>query len=225
MTGWILIVGLAIVIMAVLVFVVKIPRTSWEFVAAALMLGLAGYAWQGNAGYAGAPKSAAESFTAAEREYQELRIAQRKRLDYEFSGARGWLIFADGQARKGNYQAAAIVLANAIEQHPENSDLWVALGNVLDSASEGMISPAATYAYRRAAAINPKDPRPAFDMALALAQSGKLEEARAIWAELLQNNPKDEAIRASASAGVARVDAMLGSREPDRVLPPRTLQK
>ena len=212
--GWLIIAVMSVAILAILIFVVKIPRKTWEFVAAALMIGLAGYAWQGHPSYAGAPKSAADSFTDAEREYQELRIAQRKRLDYEFSGARGWHVMADGYTRKGDYESAATVLVNATEKHPNNPDLWVALGNVLDSASNGMVSPAAQYAYRKAATIKPDDPRPIFDMGLALAQSGRLEEARSMWIGLLEGEVKDENIRASAEAGIARINAMLGVETP-----------
>ena len=59
MTGWVIAAAFAICLMTLLVAVGRIPRVSWELTAAALLLGLAGYAWQGNPGLAGAPRSAA----------------------------------------------------------------------------------------------------------------------------------------------------------------------
>ena len=56
MTGWIIAFGIAILVMVALCFVGRIPRVTREIVAAALLVGLAGYVWQGHPGLAGAPR-------------------------------------------------------------------------------------------------------------------------------------------------------------------------
>ncbi len=209
--GWLIIALIAIATLAILLFWVRIPRGSWEFVAAAVVLGIAGYAWQGNPGYAGAPKAAAEDFSEPDNEAQRVMLQQRKDMDYEFSGARSWLVMADAQSRQGKFASASVVLKNAIEKQPENPDLWVALGNALVGHSNGFISPAAQYAFQKAANIAPDNPAPPYFMGLALAQSGRLEEARALWQSLLERAPEDAPIRAQLESLIARVDASLGA--------------
>ena len=209
MTGWLIIVALVIAIMAILIFVAKIPRGAWEFTAAALTLGLAGYAWQGHPGYAGAPTSAADEFGAAAQESEEARLDLRKKMDYEFSGGRSWLVLADSQSRSGDFVAAAKILHSAIAKQPGNADLWVALGNALAGQSGGFLTPASRLAYERAAAINPNHPGPPFFMGLALAQEGQLDEARILWQDLLARTGPDAPWRDNVTAGLARIDAVL----------------
>jgi cytochrome c-type biogenesis protein CcmH len=77
----------------------------------------------------------------------------------------------------------------------------VALGNTLVGHSDGLITPAAQFAFQKAAKISPEHPGPPFFMGLALAQSGKLVEARAIWAELLRRAPADAPIGKTSRPG------------------------
>ncbi|WP_164116849.1 tetratricopeptide repeat protein [Sphingorhabdus sp. Alg239-R122] len=209
--GWLIIALIAVITLAILVFWARIPRGSWEFVAAAVILGIAGYAWQGNPSYAGAPKAAAEDFSEADNEAQRAMLQQRKGMDYEFSGARSWLVMADAQSQQGKFASATVILKNAIEKQPENPDLWVALGNALVGHSDGFISPAAQYTFQKAANIAPDSPAPPYFLGLALAQSGRLEEARSLWQSLLDRAPEDAPIRAQLESLIARVDASLGA--------------
>ena len=59
MIGWIIAIGLLALVSIALVAIGRIPRTAWEITAAALLLGLAGYAWQGRPGLAGSPRQPA----------------------------------------------------------------------------------------------------------------------------------------------------------------------
>ncbi len=219
--GWLIIALIAIITMAILILWVKIPRGSWEFVAAALILGVAGYAWQANPRYAGAPKEAVENFSDIESEVEAAMLEQRKSMDYEFSGARSWLVMADSQSRQGKYASASVILKNALKKQPQNPDLWVALGNALVGHSDGFISPASQYAYQKAANIAPDNPAAPYFMGLALAQSGRLEEARALWQSLLNRAPEDAPIRAQLESLIARVDASLGAGAQITVPPER----
>jgi hypothetical protein len=97
--------------------------------------------------------------------------------------------------------AAATVLGKAVKADPNDADLWVALGNTLVGHSDGLITPAAQFAFQKAAKISPEHPGPPFFMGLALAQSGKLVEARAIWAELLRRAPADAPIGKTSRPG------------------------
>ena len=209
MTGWLIIFVIVSLIMVALIFLAKIPRASWEFVAAALVLGLTGYAWQGHPGYAGAPTSAAQTFGPAARESEALRLDLREKMDYQFSGSRSWLVLADSQSRSGDFVGASKILRNAIDKHPDNVDLWVALGNALAAQSGGVLTPAAEFAYDKAASLDPAHPGPPFFKGLALVQAGQFEDARMLWSGLLARTKPDMPWRATVAAGIARIDIIL----------------
>jgi len=206
---WVLILGLAVVVFAVLVFVLKVPRATWEIAGAALLFGLAGYAVQGHASLPGAPKAPVEDQRAADA----TLLRQRQQMGDKFGEGQSWLVVADALSREGQFRAAADFLGRAVAQHPDDADLWVALGNALIGHSDGMITPAAQFALRRAAKLNPDHPGPPFFMGLALAQSGHLVEARALWAGLLQRTPPDAPYRRDLVGRLARLDELIAISE------------
>ena len=212
---WVIIALIVLAAFAVLVRVLKLPRYGWEWTGAALLLGLAGYALQGSPGQPGAPKSPVENPGTADA----ALLAQRQAMGSAFGSGQSWLIIADGLSRQGQYGAAASILRTAVHRNPKDADLWVALGNALVGHGDGFISPAAQFAFQRAATISPNHPGPPFFMGLALAQSGRLAEARAIWAKLLDQAPKDVSYRADLQSRLARLDAMIGT-QPSAAPPP-----
>lgn len=204
---WVLILLIAAAVFGVMAFLFRIPRAGWEIAGAALLFGIAGYALQGHPGYAGAPKEAAETDKTADA----ALLKQRQQMGDAFGKGATWLTLADALSRDGQFRAAADVLKTAVEKNPGDADLWVAYGNALVGHSDGLITPAAQFAFQRAAQIAPDHPGPPFFMGLALAQSGKLADARAIWAELLRRSPADAPYRADLEARVARLDQMLAA--------------
>jgi len=206
---WVLILGLAAIVFAVLVFVLKVPRAGWEIAGAALLFGLAGYAVQGHPGLPGAPKAPVEDQRAADA----TLLRQRQQMGARFGEGQSWLVVSDALSREGQFRAAADFLGRAVAQHPGDADLWVALGNALTGHSDGMITPAAQFAFRRAAKIDPDHPGPPFFMGMVLAQSGHLVEARAMWADLLKRAPADAPFRADLVARLARLDQLIAMSE------------
>ena len=205
---WVFVILLGLTVFAGLVWLLKLPRAGWELTGAALLVGVAGYALQGSPAQPGAPKVPVETAATAGAEV----IKQRQAMGAAFGSGQQWLIIADGLARRGQYGSAAQVLRTAVRQNPRDPDLWVALGNALVGHSAGLISPAAQFAFQRAATIAPAHPGPPFFMGLALAQSGRLAEARAIWARLLEQAPKEASYRADLESRLARLDAMIGAQ-------------
>lgn len=204
---WVLILLIAAIVFVLLAFVLKMPRAGWELSGAALLVGIAGYALQGHPGTPGAPKAPIENNRAAD----EALVKQRQQLGDQFAQGQSWMILADGLARQGQYGAAAEVLRKGTQQFPQDADLWVSLGNALVGHSDGIITPAAQFAFQKAAAIAPDHPGPPFFMGLALAQSGRLADARAMWAELLRRSPADAPYRADLLERIQRIDSMLGA--------------
>jgi cytochrome c-type biogenesis protein CcmH len=202
---WIIIIVLAAMVFAALVFVFKVPRAGWEIAGAALLFGLAGYAVQGHPGLAGSPKAPVEN----QRTADATLLRARQQMGDKFGSGQSWLTVSDALSREGQFRASADLLGRAVSQHPNDADLWVALGNALTGHSDGTITPAAQFAFHQAARINPQHPGPPFFMGLALAQSGHLVQARAIWADLLQRSPPDAPFRPDLVARLARLDQLI----------------
>jgi cytochrome c-type biogenesis protein CcmH len=186
------------------------PRGGWEAIAAALLIGIAGYGLQGTPGLPGAPKAPSETISGD----PEALVAARKSFDGKAMPANGnnWVVIADALARHGQYADAAGVLLGAVDKDPGNADAWLALANALVGHAEGTLSPAALYAYRHAAEAAPSHPGPPFFLGLALAQSGRFAEARNLWADLLQRTPQDAPWRADLQDRLNRLDALIAQQ-------------
>ena len=182
------------------------PRTGWEAIAAALLLGIAGYGLQGRPGLPGAPKTAVETISGDPK----ALVNARKALDGKpVAPGSDWVVIADAFARQGQYADAAGVLLGAVDKNPRDADAWLALGNALVGHAEGALSPAALYAYRAATQAAPDHPGPPFFLGLALAQSGRFAEARQLWADLLAKSPADAPWRPDLQDRLARLDALI----------------
>lgn len=218
--GWVLVGVLAALSFVALAWLFKAPRKGWEAIGAALMLGIAGYALQGSPAQPGAPKETAPQ----SREGAAALVAARQELARD-GGANpsSWVMISDALARNGQYSDAAGVVLGAVEKDPKNADAWLALGNYLMGHTEGVLSPAALYAYRRAAEADPLHPGPGFFMGLALAQNGRLAEGRAMWADLLARAPQDAPWRADLADRLKRLDAFIAVQDaaPPSANPPR----
>jgi cytochrome c-type biogenesis protein CcmH len=205
---WVLILLIAVVVWGVMAFVLKLPRSGWEIAGAALLFGISGYALQGHPGQPGAPQAPVENAKLADA----TLLKQRQQMGAGFGQGQSWLVLADALTRQGQFGAAADVLRNALAKSPRDADLWVALGNALVGHTDGVITPAAQFAFRKAANIAPDHPGPPFFMGLALAQAGRLAEARAMWAELLARSPADAPYRTDLQERLSRLDSMIAEQ-------------
>ena len=211
MTGWIIAAGLAIAFMLGLIFIGRIPRVAREITAAALLIGLAGYAWQGNPDLAGAPRQAADKGGAP---FDEKLAEQRRGMAERYGEAGQWLLLSDGLGRQGKTREAANVLLAGLKQSPNDPNLWLGLGNALVAHAGGVVSPGADFAFRHAMEIDPKAPAAPYFYGLALARAGQLQPARDLWAPLAARAPEGSEIKAELEANIARIDAMLANGGP-----------
>jgi cytochrome c-type biogenesis protein CcmH/NrfG len=200
--GWVIVVALAAIAGGALWKWGRLPRSSFEPIAAALLLGLAGYALQGSPNLPDHPVKPPEDLSKA----KEAEIEIRNQMGQQrFGTGPSWLMAADGAMRAGLPTAAVAYIKSGLKQNPRDPDLWVGLGNALVVHSGGMVSPAATYAFQKAAEIAPNHPGPPFFMGLALAQSGQFAQARAIWTELLARAPADAPWKADLEQRLAQL--------------------
>ena len=178
--GWLIMLGLALAAGLGLGWFLRSDKGALQFLAAALLLALAGYSWQGHAGFAGAPKQPPARQDVPESEFAKTREDTLGRFDR----ASAWLSMADSMQARGDYQSAARLLQGAARRNRRDVDLWVGLGNALVLHGGGMMSPASQLAFQRAQAIAPDHPGPRFFYGLALAQGGNFDGAERVWREL-----------------------------------------
>lgn len=203
---WIVIAVLALLVFLLAIFVFKVPAGAREALAATLLLGIAGYALQGSPGQAGSPKAAAPDSPEA----SALLVDARAQISNStIPPTNRWVIIADGLSRNGQNAAAAQILRSAVDEDPKNAEAWLAMANALVAHADGTLTPAARYAYERAAKADDKAPGPPFFLGLAQAQSGEFLEARKLWAGLLEDAKPDARWRPVVEAELARLDAFI----------------
>lgn len=207
--GWFVAIALAAAALVALVVLFKAPRRTWEALAAALVFGLAGFALQARPDLAGAPHRPA----AAEARSGEAMVSARQQLaDGGPVAGSNLLIMADGYARQGQFRDAAAIALSATQEQPGNAQNWLALANSLTAHAEGALTPAAEYAYRKAAAADPTAPGPPYFLGLALAENGRLDEAHAVWSGLLKQAPPDAPWRPAIAANLVKLDQVIAQQ-------------
>lgn len=181
----------------------KLDRNGLELTGAALLLALAGYAWQGSPAVPGNPVKAVDAADTG-----EVPADLRKTFASSMNAEGQWLSLADALIQAGRPRAAVSLLAEATRKAPDNPDVWVGLGNALVVQGGGQLSPAAQFAFERAATISPNHPGPPFFLGLGLAQAGKLDEAGEVWRALLARAPADAPWKADLEARLAQIDQL-----------------
>ena len=199
MNGWIILASLFVAALGAL-WLFKVRGPALKFAASAMLLGAAGYALQGNPTYAGSPRQA----VLAE---PPMPLADLRHAFFgHFTGEESWLSISEALARTGDTAGAVGVLQNAVGKYPGNAQLWIGLGNALVDHGHGL-TPPAELAYKRAAELSQGYPAPSFFYGLALARSGDLRGAIAVWRNLLATAPKNASWRPLVERGVAALSA------------------
>ena len=188
--GWVMLAALGFAAMGSLMLL-RVGRAMWAFVAAALMLGAAGYALQGRPTLGASPARSAPDPLSDDPEMLGLRAEMFGRYGPE--GA--YLTASDGMARAGETKAAVQVLLGGIRGFPNSAMLWTALGNAYAAHDGGQVSPAAMFAFRHAMRLAPDDPGPVFFLGLAFVRAGDLARTQAAWSRAYAMTPPGAAYR------------------------------
>jgi cytochrome c-type biogenesis protein CcmH len=203
--GWGILLGLAIIAFGSLWRYAKMPRSALELTAAALLLGVAGYAWQGSPSQSGVSIESRDKPSALD----PATVESRKNMMGQFGNEAQWLDYADTMTRMGQTQMAVLAMRSGIRDNPKSPDLWIGLGNALVAHGNGLISPSAEFAFKRAAQLSPNHPGPPLFLGIALAQQGRTAEAAAMWRALLARSPKDAPWRADVEARLAAIGGVI----------------
>lgn len=188
----------------VILWLAGVSRGLWTFVASALTLGAAGYAWQGKAALAGHPVAAdSKPILVAEG-----MLVFRSAIMPGQPGDGDILRAADNRLRAGDSAAAAQVLLDAIALNPSDATLWTGLGSVIAAHDGGQVSPTTQFVFRRAMQLAPADPAPPFFFGLAYAWAGDLAAAKTAWLRALALTPPDARYRTDITEQLAAIDRL-----------------
>ena len=205
MMGWLAIGLLTLGCFGIAAFVLRLPREGWTLFAAALVFGLAGYAWQGSPEQPSSPKP---EVTVAPQSGEAMVEARQSLFDTKLMKP-AYLITSDGFARKGRFGDAANLLRRGLNENPQHIEGWLALGMALTAHADNTVTPAARAAYDKAIAIKSNNPAPRFFLGAALLQARDVREARSVWAGLLDDTPEDAPWREDLERRVAALDQMI----------------
>jgi len=207
---WVLAILLALVAFLAMAFLFKAARKGWEAIGAALLLGIAGYGIQASPGLPGAPKPAVQQILG---DASAIIEARGDLSGQTIPTSNRWVVIADGMARNGQFANAAQVLLGAVKEDPKNGEAWLAMANALVAHADGLLTPASLFAFRKAGEAEPDSPAPPFFLGLAMAQSGRFAEAKALWGELLERSEADAPWRDDLELRLVRLDELIAAQE------------
>jgi cytochrome c-type biogenesis protein CcmH len=205
--SWAIAIGLAVAGFALAVLAFRVQRAAWAMLAAALVFGLAGYAFQARPDLPAAPKSAQKA-DIGEAGWQMVEL-RKAFVSERYRSPSPALITADALVRQGQFENAATLLGGIVRGNPRDAEAWLALANALVEHADGNLTPAALNAYREATAAAPEEPGPAVFMGLALIRQGELIEAHQLWTRTLERAPADAAWRPLLAERLALLEELM----------------
>ncbi len=173
-------------------------------VGAALSLGLVGYALQGS------PALPASPAAVKPQDAAPVDAAPQASGDLlgRFGGEAEALKQADSYFRIGRPDLAARVIKLGLAKNRNSPALWTGLGNAFVAHGQGFLSPSAEFAYKKALHITPGYPGALYFYAAALAENGRVDEARPLFAALIASIPPEVPFRAQLRADLEKMGVL-----------------
>jgi cytochrome c-type biogenesis protein CcmH len=193
--GLAIVIAVAAIIMAGLWRFGHLSSAALTLTGAALALGMAGYAWQGQPGLPGSPFVAPPTAEPAAQD-----ASMRDALMGRFGANGDRLAQADSFFNIGRPDLAIRVIQLGLKQNSKDAQLWIGLGTALVQYGHDQLSPAAEFSFKRAIALAPDYSGSYYFYGLELARVGRVDDARDVWLEMLRRSPKDSPQRANVVA-------------------------
>lgn len=195
--GWAMLAALVVATFAALVLL-RVPRLLWSMVGAALMLGAAGYAWQGRPALPDSPARPNLDAAAPDQAMIDLRTQMFGR--YGTDGV--YLTAADAMARSGSPRYEVQTILGGLRAAPGSVALWTALGDAY-ARHDRQLSAPARFAFDRAVRLAPRDPGPRFFLGLAQVRADDFAGAERSWRRALALTASDAPYRGAIAERVA----------------------
>jgi cytochrome c-type biogenesis protein CcmH len=205
MTGWMVVMLLAVLSVAAILLMLPDRRRHWPLVAAFAVLALAGYSFQGAPQL---PASPAKPLTAEARAAEAL-LTMRADMDPAGGIAKQWLITADSYARTGRYQYSAAFIEAGLREYPRDGDLWAGLGLVLLLAGDNQMSPPAKMAFAKAREYSPLNRSPDYFEGLVELFEGRPGNTLKIWQEIIDGAPADAVWKPKLESQLQGLESMV----------------
>ncbi len=206
--GWVALVAIAAA-SGIALLLLRIDRLLWAMIGAALMLGAAGYAWQGSPNLASSPARAAVIGQADDPALIDLR----ERMLGRFTAEAAYLTAADAMARAGDRRSAVRAILGGLNRYPHSVMLWTALGTTMAAHDGNTPSPPAIFAFRQAIRVAPQHPAPHFFLGLAYVRANDYGRARGEWARALALSPAGASYRRDIAVRVMLIDQLLAEQQ------------
>lgn len=143
--------------------------------------------WKRNSEPAG-PNTAAEATSNAPDVGTMITQLEAKLKDNP-NDAEGWRMLGWAFFETGRYAESAAAYARATQIDPKKGEYWSSLGEAKVLAGPGDVPADAKAAFERALALDPKDPRARYFLAVAKDIGGDSKGAVADWIGLLRDSP------------------------------------
>ena len=190
-------------------------RTLWG---AAVFVPLAAgllYAQLGSPGIPGMSFADRQEERSEQAQITELtgRLLERLESDLEGGPTEGWMLLGQTYMRMGRYADAASAMETIVERDDASSAMLSQYAEALISAEDGIVTPQARNAIRRARAMDPTNPAATYYEAIALDQAGDSEEAHDLLLSRLEQAAGPAPWMEIFIAQANRIGEMIG-REP-----------
>jgi cytochrome c-type biogenesis protein CcmH len=149
------------------------------------------YMKDGKPGLPGVPQ--AERLANAEQtsDIEALIVRAERKLAKEPDSLTGWKALLPFYIDTMRWDGAKEAYRNIIRLSPPDAAVWADYGEMMIIAGQGIISAEAHEQFKKALALDPKQPKARFFDALALKQEGKTAEAKAAFEAFLKDTPED----------------------------------
>lgn len=205
--GWIALLGLAVVV-GFFLWLTGFPRRLWTIAATGLMLGAAGYAWQGSPAQPGSPVSATQKAFEPDPDIVAMREAMFGKYG---TSMYSYAMAAESMGRTGRPDLAVKVWISATRKHPKDASLWTGLALAIVQNDGNQVSPAAQFAFDKALELAPHHPGPPYFLGVALINEGRFQEAYKYWESAVRLSPKGISYRPELAARLLLLDRYLNA--------------
>lgn len=147
----------------------------------------------------------------AESSMDELVARAELHLRQNPQDGRGWDVLAPIYLRMGRDADAVAAFRNAIRLDGTSAAREGGLGEALVAAGQGVVGADAQAAFERALAVDPRDARARYFLALGYSQEGKATAAADLWRQMAADLPAASPWRGAARKELARLGAPDGA--------------